>query len=86
MVVLLGLGGTAKMGGGEWRATAAFVTCCSSFLRVGLLLLENGAYVHPLFEVCVCSGDDGSGVCGALDDGVGGILRRRIGVLGVCCI
>lgn len=54
MVVLLGFGGTAKVGGGEWRATAAFVTCCSSFLRVGLLLLENGAYVHPLSEVSVC--------------------------------
>ncbi|CAN0013498.1 unnamed protein product, partial [Scytosiphon promiscuus] len=61
MVVLLvagvgggggGGGGSAlAVGGGEWRATAALVTFSSSLLRVGLLLLENGASVGPLPEV-----------------------------------
>lgn len=58
MVVLLvtgvggGGGGALAVGGGEWRATAALVTCSASMLRVGLLLLENGASVGPLPEVC----------------------------------
>ncbi|CAM9896168.1 unnamed protein product, partial [Hapterophycus canaliculatus] len=59
MVVLLiagvggrsGGGGALAVGGGEWRATAALVTCSASMLRVGLLLLENGASVGPLPEV-----------------------------------
>ncbi|CAN0289566.1 unnamed protein product, partial [Ectocarpus sp. 12 AP-2014] len=56
MVVLLaaGVGGSGDalaVGGGEWRATAALVTCSASLLRVGLLLLENGAAVGPLPEV-----------------------------------
>lgn len=60
MLVLLGAGaggggggGALGVGGGEWRATAALVTCSASLLRVGLLLLENGASVGPLPEVCV---------------------------------
>lgn len=58
MVVLLaaGVGGSGDalaVGGGEWRATAALVTCSASLLRVGLLLLENGAAVGPLPEVRV---------------------------------
>ncbi|CAM9545716.1 unnamed protein product, partial [Ectocarpus fasciculatus] len=56
MVVLLaaGIGDSGDalaVGGGEWRATAALVTCSASLLRVGLLLLENGAAVGPLPEV-----------------------------------
>ena len=51
MVVLLSTEGGAKVNGGEWRATAALVTCTASFLRVGLLLLENGAAVGPMPEV-----------------------------------
>ena len=62
MVVLLaagvggggGGGGALGVGGGEWRATAALVTCSASLLRVGLLLLENGASVGPLPEVSAC--------------------------------
>lgn len=45
--------GALAVGGGEWRATAALVTCSASLLRVGLLLLENGASVGPLPEVSV---------------------------------
>lgn len=44
-------GGALGVGGGEWRATAALVTCVSCLLRVGLLLLENGASVGPFPEV-----------------------------------
>lgn len=52
MVVLLaGGGGASLVGGGEWRATASMVTCSASLLRVGLLLLENGASVGPMSEV-----------------------------------
>lgn len=55
MMVLLaqGLGMTlvGAGGGGEWRATAALVTSTASLQRVGLLLLENGAAVGPVFEV-----------------------------------
>ena len=51
MVLLLASGEGVHVGGGEWRATAALVTCSSSFLRVGLLLLENGASAGPLSEV-----------------------------------
>lgn len=51
MMVLLGAGKSGLVGGGEWRATAALVTCSSSMLRVGLLLLENGASVGPFREV-----------------------------------
>lgn len=47
-----GGGGALAVGGSEWRATAALVTCSASLLRVGLLLLENGASVGPLPEVC----------------------------------
>lgn len=46
-MMLVGAGG-----GGEWRATAALVTSTASLQRVGLLLLENGAAVGPVFEVC----------------------------------
>lgn len=46
-----GGGGALAVGGGEWRATAALVTCSASLLRVGLLLLENGASAGPLPEV-----------------------------------
>lgn len=52
MVLFLAGGEGVHVGGGEWRATAALVTCSSSFLRVGLLLLENGASAGPLPEVC----------------------------------
>lgn len=56
MAVILAAGvgggrGALDVGGGEWRATAALVTCSASLLRVGLLLLENGASVGPLPEV-----------------------------------
>lgn len=52
MVVLLAGGrGASLVGGGEWRATASLVTCSASLLRVGLLLLENGASVGPMSEV-----------------------------------
>lgn len=36
---------------GEWRATAALVTFSSCVLRMGLMLLENGASVGPMPEV-----------------------------------
>ncbi|CBJ48396.1 expressed unknown protein [Ectocarpus siliculosus] len=68
MVVLLaaGVGGSGDalaVGGGEWRATAALVTCSASLLRVGLLLLENGAAVGPLPEGA--AGGGGGGARGA---------------------
>lgn len=52
-MVLVGAGG-----GGEWRTTAALVTSSASILRVGLLLLENGASVGPMSEVRLTGNED----------------------------
>lgn len=51
MMVLLASRKEAPVNGGDWRATAALLTFSSSMLRVGLLLLENGASAGPLPEV-----------------------------------
>lgn len=52
MAVLLVRGRSgALVGAGEWRATAALITFSACILRMGLLLLENGASVGPMPEV-----------------------------------